>query len=291
MGFSSVRSYVDAIESGQTQITNFRKVLTYAGGVGLWTDMSMSGGNPRPNFYAASPLEAAVLNGNYGIFHGSNVSPSTKHLSRITCSNGIAGSIFAFNFKLCDYLMYYPFIDGDSTDEQILTNNITLPRYTTGEGVYAMLVAQGSYTGGQDVSINYTNSDGVANRITTPMRTNTVGTTASSLCTVSTGANANKTFGWPFLPLVGSDKGISSVQSITFSAPIGGVHALVLMKPLADWAVYNGTSSMEKEFFLDQATMPRIYDGAYLNILFESASIASAGLTMNGTLETVWGNV
>jgi len=293
MGFSSVKSYVDAMENGQTQITNFRKTLTYAGAATVWTDLSMSGGNPRPNFYAATPLESATLNGNYGLYHGANVSPSTKHLSRITTSNAIASAGgFLFNFKLLDYLMYYPFIDGDSTDEQILTTTTTLPRYTSGVGVMAMLIAQGGYTGGQNVVINYTNSDGVANRITTPMLTNTVGITASSLSTVPLGTQvtASRTYGWPFIPLVGNDKGIRSVQSITFEAPIGGVHALVLVKPIADYQHVTQLTPSEKSYFTDLAAAPRIYDGAYLNFIMQSSAAGSAGNTFNGTIETVWGN-
>lgn len=293
MGFSSVKSYVDAMENGQTQITNFRKTLTYARAATVWTDLSMSGGNPRPNFYAATPLESATLNGNYGLYHGANVSPSTKHLSIITTSNAIASAGgFLFNFKLLDYLMYYPFIDGDSTDEQILTTTTTLPRYTSGVGVMAMLIAQGGYTGGQNVVINYTNSDGVANRITTPMLTNTVGITASSLSTVPLGTQvtASRTYGWPFIPLVGNDKGIRSVQSITFEAPIGGVHALVLVKPIADYQHVTQLTPSEKSYFTDLAAAPRIYDGAYLNFIMQSSAAGSAGNTFNGTIETVWGN-
>lgn len=293
MGFSSVKSYVDAIENGQTQITNFRKVLSYSGAAGLWTDLSLSGGNPRPNFYAATPLESSTLNGNFGIYHGENTPSGTKHLLRITTSNiptGAAG--FLFNFKLLDYLMFYPFIDGDSTDEQILTTNATLPRYSSGEGVYAMLIAQGGYTGGQNCTINYTNSDGVSNRVTTPLLLNTTGITASNLTTIGLGtfASAPRTYSWPFFPLVGLDKGVRSIQSITFEAPIGGVHALVLVKTIADYQHATILAPSEKTYLTDFASAPRIYDGAYLNFIMQSTASATLALTLNGTLETVWGN-
>lgn len=277
------------MESGNTQISNFRKVITYAGTANLWSDISMSSGNPRPNFYAATPLAASTLNGNYGIYHGQNVSPSTKHLARITLSNNITTSTNVYNFILADYLMYYPFIDGDSTDLQDLDNtSATLPRYTDGVGVYAMLVAQGSYTGGQLVTITYTNSDGVSGRVTQPFLVNTAGITATVLSSV-TGATASQVYGWPFLPLVGKDKGIRSVQDITFSAPIGGVHAIVLVRPIANLTTYGVANTTEKEFLLDTANVPRIYDGAYLNLLFMSSIAAAATNTLNGTIETVWG--
>lgn len=292
MGFRSVKSYVDAIESGQTQITNFRKVLTYAGINSVWTDLSLSGGNPRPNFYAATPLESSTLNGNFGIYHGADAPGGYKHLSKVTLSNGFVSGAIPVNFRLLDYLLFYPFIDGDSTDEQLLTTITTLPRYETGEGVRAMLIAQGGYTGGQNCVINYTNSDGVANRITMPILLNTAGATASSLSTIPLGTQitAGRTYGWPYLPLVGDDKGIRSVESITFEAPIGGVHALVLVKPIAEFTFMGLGQTFEKDFYLDGVSAPRIYNGAYLNLIMELGGAAGAATNLNGTIETVWGD-
>ena len=45
-------------------------------------DLSYSGGLPLPNYYATSPLEMAVLNGNRGIYKGS---PNTgqKYIHKI----------------------------------------------------------------------------------------------------------------------------------------------------------------------------------------------------------------
>jgi len=48
---------------------------------------------------------------------------------------------------LCDYLMFYPQVDMDSLDPQPLVNDITLPRYESGEGVRMFLVAQYPYVG------------------------------------------------------------------------------------------------------------------------------------------------
>lgn len=291
MGFSSIKSFVNSMESGQTQITNFRKVLTYAGVNGVWTDISMSSGNPRPNFYAATPLESSTLNGNFGIYHGANVTSGFKHLSKITLSNGFVSAAIPVNFRLLDYLLFYPFIDGNSTDEQLLTTSVTLPRYETGEGVYAMLIAQGGYTGGQDCIINYTNSEGVSNRITTPILLNTATFTASNLATISLGTQvtASRTYGWPFMPLVGDDKGIRSIESITYAAPIGGVQCLVLVKPIAEFTYMGVPHVFEKDFYLDCASSPKIYNGAYLNLIMELGGVAAAATTLNGTLETVWG--
>jgi hypothetical protein len=65
---------------------------------------------------------------------------------------GTAASGSPAVYFLCDYLGYYPLIDGDNTDEQLLVNYgaslspttdpsvPTLPRYTDGIGVKAFYV-------------------------------------------------------------------------------------------------------------------------------------------------------
>jgi hypothetical protein len=164
MGFGSIRSLVEAQEDhGRIQYSTFYKRPVNVNDARAWLDLSMVSGNPRPNFYASNPCEAAVLNPLHGIFHGGNVAPKTKHLVRLAiCGTDVdlAGS----TFLLCDYLLYYPFIDMDSTEEQILDNPVSLPRYVDGNGVYAVLVASATFIGGARVSINYTNQSGITER-------------------------------------------------------------------------------------------------------------------------------
>lgn len=278
MGFSSVKSYVNSLETGRCEIANFRKVLTAIGVTRTVFDVSQSAGNPRPNFYASTPLESAVLNGNYGLFHGPDSPSGSKHISKITLQNNLAAATNRFSFYLLDYIMYYPFIDGDSTDEQLLTNSVTLPRYESGEGVQAVLIAQGSYVGGQFAYINYTNSDGVSGRVSTPFLIDTI-TNSTTVCS-------------PFcIPLNEGDKGIRSVESITFLGVVGGIHALVLIKPLGTITASTIGTATEKDFFLETGNLPKIYNGAYLNFFaVNNSNNASVGQIIQGTIETVWGN-
>lgn len=51
------------------------------------------------------------------------------------------------SFILCDYLLYYPFVDTGTNDEQFMTNSVTLPRYTDGKGVQMMAVSVASNSG------------------------------------------------------------------------------------------------------------------------------------------------
>jgi hypothetical protein len=185
---------------------------------------------------------------------------------------------------LCDYLLYYPLIDMDSTDMQTFDNTVTLPRYTTGEGVQAFLVATNPYIGGAGFELRYTNVDGVPNRITTPILSNTVTTIgtlvhSASAATLRTG---------PFIQINPCDRGIKSVQSIQFNASNGGLATLVLCKPLATIPMAEVTATVEQDFFLDKPSAPRIYDGAYLNFLcLPNGSVAAAQLI--GDMTVVWG--
>lgn len=281
MGFSSIKDYVDSEESGKHTISIFRKSGTVSvGAVGIWLDFSVFGGNPKPNYYASNPLESAVLNGNFGLYHGQNV-PTSKYLKRLTIP--VAHGVGLNHLTLCDYLMYYPFVDGDETSPQPMENTITLPRYTNGEGVRAVMVSQSPYAGGQSYFINYTNSDGVSGRISPTV-------TSQSAAPISGSLPITQTQSECFLPLAAGDKGVRSIESITISAPMGGLHALVLVRPLARIAEFDVTSPVEKDFLTDQGTMPEIKNGAYLGFFAFHPGNPGAALALFGSIETVWGD-
>jgi len=181
---------------------------------------------------------------------------------------------------LCDYLMYYPLIDMDSTDEQLLTNFHavdsplipTLPRYTDGVGVQAFLVATNPYVGGAYFQIKYTNTNDETGRISKLTLTNTstfIGTIVNS----NTEGASNYSV---FIQLQAGDKGIKSIQSITFYSTNGGLAALVLVRPITSFMTREPTAWCEFDFIKDKPSIPWIYDGAYLNFLtMPSGTIAA----------------
>ncbi len=66
--FPNVRALADSFDEGKTWISTYRKALSASATVaGQWFDYSYAGGNPIPNYYAASPLEAATLEAEKGI--------------------------------------------------------------------------------------------------------------------------------------------------------------------------------------------------------------------------------
>lgn len=268
-------------DEGQNWESSFRKVPALASTLGIWSDLSSSPGNPKPNYFVGAELSATALDGTLGMFHGGDVSPATKHLHKVIIGSTSA-SVAPAKFMLCDYLLFYPLVDMDSTDEQVLTNAITLPRYADGLGVQAMLVATNPYIGGASFNIKYTNSDGTAGQVSNPMLSNTA-TYIGTL--VQSGIIAGTT--GPFIRLQQGDRGIRSVESITFYAPNGGLAALVLVKPLAVLSIQEATAYAEWDFVTMKMSLPRVRDGAYLNLLCCPNGSFSA-VPINGTMSVIW---
>jgi hypothetical protein len=294
-GFKSFGQIKNSMQSdGKFWHASFRKVVSNATVAGTWCDLSYSPGSPPANFYATEPLAAATLMTtgaldlakSKGIDNGGPVSPAKKYLKKLL----VYSSSTAFQsstLMLCDYVLYYPFIDGDETSSQTLNNDVTLPRYTTGAGLQAMLVSQGAYTGNVTFQINYTNSSNVSGRVSPLVTTNTAALAATI---VNSGTQAGGS--GPFIPLQSGDTGIRSVQSITFTSPNGGIMALVLVKPIAEIGISEVTATFstpsQYENFYDFVSGQTIEDGAYLNfICLPNASLAAA--TVSGIVSTTWG--
>lgn len=283
MTINSYKTLAEAHTDGKTIFTPFRKLPAIATTAGVWFDLSLAPGTPKPNYYTGAELTATTLSGNNGIYHGQAVAPENKFLAEL-CVSTVAAALAPSTFWLCDYLLFYPLVDMDNTDVQELDNTVTLPRYATGDGVQAFLVATNPYIGGASYTINYTNSDGVAGRVSQTATCNT----ATTIATLVSGGSVGASRFAPFIPLQSGDKGIRSVQSVTFGAPNGGLAALVLCKPLANNYVREITAPNEKCYPINSAAPPVIQDGAYLNFLILPNG-SFAGQIVTGHITTAWG--
>ena len=298
-----LRDVIDsAYTHGRYTYSSFRKVSAIATSAGCWADLSMAPGNPVPNYYVGDQMMATVpdvVAGSYnwykkGIWHGGSVAPYKKFLHKI-CMVGTGAGAAPATFFLCDYLMFYPLIDMDSTDEQLFINYgaietdttspdaDVLPRYTEGVGVQAFLVATNPYIGGQYFQLKYTNSAGVANRYSAVTITNT----ATLIGTILNSGTAGVRRSGAFVELQQGDLGIRSVQSIQFFASNGGLATLVLVRPIATMMTREPTAWAEFDFIKDKPSLPRIIDGAYLNwLVLSSATIAAVPII--GEITTIW---
>ena len=284
MALSAVWSVTDADAAGRVHTAHFRKVPSQASTAGWWVDMSMAAGNPVANYYAAEPLVAKTLDGFDGIFHGADKSPGSKHLlawGLMTPTAGMVGQ-----YTLCDYLLFYPFVDGDAAgDVQPMDNTVTLPRYTDGAGVRVMAVAVTPTAGGGTFTFDYINQDGAAR--TSPLQV--VNTTASTIASIATSQQSVANgVGGPFLGLAAGDTGVRSITSVSFVAPAGGLIALVLVKPLADLAIREVSTMAEVRFLVDRpGVAPQIHDGAFLGVVMNCAATVAAGI-LTGYATFIW---
>lgn len=278
-GFSNVGEFADCYAEGRSQFCSFRKVPSQASTARWWVDLSMAAGNPPPNFYAAEPAVAAVLDPKKGIFHGDDVSPAKKYLASwglCTPSAALLGQ-----FMMLDYALYYPFIDLDSTDEQPMDNTLALSRHTT-SGCQVMMVTSAPTIGGGSFTFNYVNQDGVPK--TSP--TQFCGTAVSNISNLNDQPATVGGLG-PFLRLADGDTGVTSITSVTLLVPNGGLAAFVLVKPLAYIQLTEINSTVEKQYIKEGPNTPLIHDDAYLGIIHNcAASVAAAQLMGYATF--VW---
>ena len=285
MSIVNTKQLIDAELEGRVRQYVWRKTPSQASTAGIWFDTSMSPGNPPAQYYIGSILSSTVLarSTDGGLYHGANVSPSTKYLRSITTMTSTATAL-PMPMILCDYLMVYPFVDMSVTDQQDMTNTNVLTRYTDGKGVQVMAVLTNAGVGGQSFFFTYTNSDGVSGRTSQTVQMNTA-TAIGSIITSSV-STVNQS-GNPFIGLQAGDSGVQSIQSVTMLGADVGLFALVLVKPLLWTAINEITAPYEKDALLIGGDIPRIYDDAFLGFLaLPRGTLAATALI--GDIKVVW---
>ena len=237
---------------------------------GYFIDLNQSSGTPKYNPFAGSELTATPLtgSGNGGIYPGNFITGSTKHLLRWQMTT-IAASVPNYVY-LNDYLLFYTLIDCDNVDQQDMINTDTLPRYADGDGVRIVLIATAPMALTASVTISYTNSDGVSGRTSTA---NVIPGLAIGVCATAGGGTAGgASQASPFWPLASGDKGVRSIDSITFASGAGGFICAALVKPLAQMTILETNVPVEKMYGFENQIAPEIKSGAYLNLLIQSGS-------------------
>lgn len=294
MGFAAVSDYAAADEAGRTWTSTFRKaVASAATTTNAWIDYTYFAGSPVANFYASTPLTAALIESDKGIYTGGNVSPATKHIKNLMLMSAASAAASTANGRqqiaLCDYLLYYPFIDTDAIgEEQTLDNTVALPRYSSGQVV---AVAQSAASALGQFTFTYTNQDGVAGRVSPINYTFIVAGGGQVVGASGVGASYN-----PFLYLQAGDTAVRSIESVTMSAAGGGLMCLVIVKPLLKSVITEECrtnaaafgSCTELASIIHQAGAPRVYDGAVLGLLASGYAGSLASSILAGALEVIW---
>lgn len=285
MAFPNIATLSAADDGGAGRLSTWRKSPTQTTGAGIWFDLSMSPGNPVPNYYIGTPGAFTPMRRSTdgGLDHGGAVAPAQKILRQFSMLTTTAAAT-PLPCVLCDYIGHYPFLDESVTDVQPLDNTQPPPRYTSGVGVKLMAVVVAGQTGGQTFTVTYTNQAGVAGRVTPAHLMGTQAVNGTIL--TSAGAAANSI--GPFMALQAGDTGVRSVESITFGGTGDiGLMALVMVRPLASFSLRGIDAPAEADYLTDAPQLPIIQDDAYLGVICLPRGTL-AGAALHGTLRTCW---
>lgn len=288
----SFRRVVDfaraASDDGQNWTSWMHKTTSpVLGSAANWADLSVGAGIPRYNAYVGvqgefTPLQGA---GNFGLYAGPTPAAGLDKVIVDASVSSVTANVAPATFILCDYLGHYALIDMDSTDQQDLDNTASLTRYETGEGVQCMVTCTVPQTATAQVTVSYTNSDGVAGRLSTFwIAAANIGT-----INVAAGSAAGASQRTPFIPLASGDKGIRSIQSVTCNASAGGFVSFVLVKPLLQLSLRETSTVVEKTPFVhDGGRAPKVLPGACLNHIFTSGASTGSSV-VRGHVQFAWG--
>lgn len=265
VGFNQLGKAIE--EQGRYHYQYLYKASTPTSGAARYfVDLNQTSGQPKYNPFAGSELTATPLTGagNAGIYVGNFVDGLDKHLSKITIVQSQTANASPDLLMLNDYLCFYPLIDCDNPDPQVMDNTLPITRYVSGEGVRIVLVATAPMTTASSVTITYTNSQGVAGRSTTAT---VIPSTAIGVCATAVGTGGGTNQATPFWSLQDGDTGVRAIESIQFAGASGGFLTACLVKPIAQLMIYENQVAAEKQFGFESLTIPKIEPGAFLNFI------------------------
>jgi len=292
MPFSSMDDLINEMTSGKFNRADWNKITGAAAyAAGRWYDMSDLTGTPVANAWAGTALawrtcDEATGNGTqiFGIPHGGNVSPDTKHILNVSAVTAVATGVPA-QLMLVDLQGYWPGISNNSGTAQTLTGTPSL-RYTNGAGCrlfWVQTAAAGATA--QNIALSYSNTVPTSGRAL-PV---TVAMTASAIAGhISHSGTAANNYG-PFLPLASGDTGVSNVASVTMSAANTGTGALCLARPLLTLPITTASVAGERDLLNQIPSLPRVMDGACLTWLYFAGAATAASTNFYGSLEMAWG--
>jgi hypothetical protein len=298
-GFSSQDDLINQVSTNSKFFRadwNKNFLPTTAATAGEWHCLFRGGGNPGADAIANTgtnlafqALTDATANAT-GIQHGGNVGGGTgfKHVLNASAFSAAATTMPCV-FMLVDLLGFYRVTSVTTTGDQATNNTVTIPRYTTGEGVQAFAYANNATPLGAatpNLRLTYTDSDGNAGNLT-PNVLPACKTAAANGLILYSGTGAGK-YG-PFIPLATGDKGIRSIQQINLSAPYGsGEFSVMLCKPIFTLPMTTIGVAAERDFLNQLPSLPKVYDGACLAWLMYSAAATPTNSAFYGHMDFGW---
>jgi hypothetical protein len=287
---ATLRDVIAAFDEGRTHQQRFVKSASAAGDL-RWTDWSYASGQPAYDARvgdagAFTPLVAA---GNDAIYFPPIPAGQQRLLVDIElCPLANGNNQVSLNFVVYDLLGYYPLIDGDSTDLQLFDNTLTLPRYTDGRGLQAVLVNHIAPTlsnGGG--TLVYVDDAGAEQSVTFSTAVVANGQVMSAASLGGDGSALS-------LPT----KGIQRAVSLQYSTAPGGLACLYIIRPLTSVVAVRDAyeAALSTKVLINSHLpiangfhMPQVLDGAHLGFFFcVNGGSRTTAVTL-GTMTFAWG--
>ena len=165
-----------------------------------------------------------------------------------------------------------------------------LPRYTNGAGVQAIFfnsnaTALGAAT--PNLALGYTNSAQVASRATPTVLP--IGKSAASNSHILyTGATGTGKYNYT-TPLQSGDAGIAEINTIQNSVSyVSGEYTVALIREITQIPLAVLGQAGERNLLNELPSLPRIYDGAALYLLWGSGAATPASSAFTGGLNFIW---
>ena len=264
-GFTDYDAIINALTvSLYGQRLDFLKTASFTTAAPSWWTTWNTAGLPAQGTYSGTTANAQqVTSATTGAISYTNPTSPRKMwlLGGEAAVSNVVGTLY-----LWDRLLYYPGINHNTSTTQALTNGVTIPRYTSGDKVYAWLeVTSGLGATAQTCTLTYTDQLG------------NTGNSTGAQTIVASSAVSRLPHQFPYFPLAAGDTGIQKVDSYIFSAANTGTSALVLGKLLA--AIPIGVAAVSNALDLvrgPQLTIPQLQDNAALCLTFAANTAASS---------------
>ena len=285
MAITSWDGIANAYGTGKRDRLNFQKISSNgaASAAGRWHEMLTWTGVPGPVTFSGTAGVATQLNASTSGALGPlpNVSTDTRYLTKGYAQSPTA-TVVPSTLLLCDFLLYYPacVVTGTATT---LNNAATLPRYTDGAGVEALIVVQSALGAASPaLTLTYTDQSGNTGNLS-PAALTSPGNSAP----ISTAFQ--HTAGGPFMAKIAGDTGVRKIDSYTLASGTTGTVAFLLVKVLAEIPLGAINTPTLMNYVTELPSMPKIEDGACLGFLMSAGGAMVTSASVMGAVEAVYG--
>lgn len=297
MTIASLSDALRAYDEGRVHLQRFVKGSNLTVADGRWQDWSYAPGQPAYDARVGTPgrFNPLVASGNDAVYFPAVEPGQTRHLTEVCVRTVARGSgQLRVSLVVYDVVGVYPLIDGDSTDEQTFLNDVPLPRYSDGAGVFPVLVNHvAPALAPAALTMRYLDHAGVERST----QGGVLNGGAGVVCSAAQSMAVAGSFGALSMPLGFGSRGARAVTSLQFGAPPGGLFSMYMLRPLLNLVQNDGaTGSNPQTVPYTRPVLqthgwnaPRIHDGAHIGMFMMPVGNSQSVAQVYGHMEFIWG--